>query len=166
VISSPLRFWILVLSLVGWNNVPAFAAVTLEVAPADGAKSRDLDFDMGASERVVVRRVKLTIAIDSDSPGRYQVFQRVNAPLANANGTEFSLKAIQFFSETSGRGDLRAPNPVPLEMGEQVVYDSDSEGSPIELTITYTVVPYGQEEEGPEAGDYQSSITYGVRQSS
>mgnify|MGYP001573665905 CR=1 FL=1 len=159
----------LVLSLVGWSNVSAFAAVTLEVAPADGANSRDLDFEtvesMGpqgeeALERVVVRRVRVTI---SDSSNRYQVFQRVNAPLTNSNGTEFPLKAIRFFLSTAGRGDLRVPNPVPLEMGERVVYDSDATGSPTELLFNYTVeVPYGQ-----EAGQYQGgSISYVVTPSS
>jgi hypothetical protein len=106
---------------------------------------------------VVVRRVRLTI--DSHSTGRYQVFQRMNAPWLNPAGKEFPLGAVRFFvSESPARGDVRVPNPTPLVVGDQEIYLSDAAGSDTELVITYSVqVPPGQ-----QAGRYQTSVSYRV----
>jgi hypothetical protein len=105
----------------------------------------------------VVRRVKLTI--QNTSGGRYQVFQRVNAPWTTPSGATFPLEAVRFFvSETVPKGDVRLPNPIPLEMRDQELYISDSAGSSTELIITYIVqTPVEQ-----SAGEYHTTLSYRV----
>jgi len=143
---------------------PARCEVTLQVTPVEGAELRDLDFGDAQSIRLsgeapsntVIRRVKLTI--NSNSSGRYQIFQQVNSPWINTLGTELPLPAVKFFvSESTPQGDVRFPSPTPLILGEQDLYISPSGGNR-ELLVTYTVqVPTGQ-----TAGTYHTTITYRV----
>lgn len=163
---TPPRFAFIlgILILIGTDQA-AHAQVTLQVTPVEGAESRDVDFGTvrslgphGESDsETVVRRVRLII--DSQSTGRYQVFQRMNAPWGNLAGEEFPLEPVRFFvSESPARGDVRTPNPVSLAVGDREIYLSDASGSDTELVITYTVqVPQGQ-----QAGRYQTSVSYRV----
>ncbi len=165
-----MRGRLLLVLVIAWmvgSPIPAYAQVTLQVRAIDGGESRNLDFGTANSlgpeggetlhSDTVIRRVRLTIA--SGSSGRYKVFQQVNEPWANPAGEPLPLESIRFqVSETQPRGDVRVPQPTPLELGEKEIYLSDPSGSGTELFVTYTAqIPVGQ-----QAGRYRTSVTYRV----
>ena len=142
----------------------ALAEVTLQVTPAQGGASLEVDFgtvrSLGPDGELetdeVVRQVRLEISSDGGAP--YRVYQRVNGPWTGPAGEEIPLSAIRFLlSETQG-GSNRFPNPAPISLGDQEIFVSDPSGSAETLVITYRLqLPPAQ-----RSGSYRTTVSYQV----
>ncbi len=135
------------------NNERAF---DLTIAPQDQMGS--LDFrNLKPNEPPKQREV--TVEVKSNVGKRYQVNQKLFAPLTSREGqavpgANFTLKT----ESISTKGTLRYPQPQAIKEGEMTLLVSDASGSPDSFKIIYEL-SFPKE---LKAGDYSTRITYSL----
>jgi hypothetical protein len=135
------------------NNARTF---DLAIAPQDQMGS--LDFRNLKPNQPPKQR-EVTVEIKSNIGKRYQVNQKLFAPLTNREGqivpgANFTLKT----ESISTKGSLRYPQPQAIKEGEMTLLVSDAAGSPDSFKIIYEL-SFPKE---LKAGDYSTRITYSL----
>ncbi len=137
----------------------SFAAITLNVSPADGSSSLKLEQAyLGLDNKKDVR-----LRVTSTDGKRYQVFARLLEPMVNEKGESLDLHAVSLatVSNSNTSGTLYSQNEERLSMGEQMLYSSGQNGESDSFTIAYALNP----NEVKTSGNYSGRMVYTARSS-
>ncbi len=101
----------------------------------------------------------IRVRIDSDISTRYQVVQRIIAPLQERNNPQLNLSDHFLFRGVSGTnrfGDLRAPETEAVVRSDEIMYVSDSVGHADTFTLVYALKDLLR----ISPGDYSGRISF------
>ncbi len=118
----------------------AEATFTLSVTPYEGGY--DLRFGRVS---YIVDRVNREVIIDvnTDIGTRYQVIQSVLEPLSNNEGDRIRQSNFLIYGirGTNRVGTLNVEQEIPVSIGRQVLYTSNSAGEADSFTLVYSIIP-------------------------
>ncbi len=137
----------------------SFAAISLNVTPADGSSSLKLEQAyLGLDNKKDVR-----IRVTATDGKRYQVFARVLDPIVNEKGESLDVRSVSLATMASSNtsGTLYLQNENPLSMGEQLIYSSGQNGESDSFTITYALSPQNIS----SGGNYSGRLVFTARSS-
>lgn len=115
----------------------ALAEVHLSINPTDGSNS--LRFERYSSGLDIKKGLRLRIA--SSGGKRYQIFQRMAAPIVNEKGESLDLQAIEMAAvfNSNASGTLYLQNGDHLSYSEQLIYSSGQGGEGDSFLLDYAV---------------------------
>lgn len=126
------------------------------VVPSDGISFNRVVANSPAQEKEVI------IKVYSNLRKPYQVSQNLQALMTNEKGEQI---AQDYFTQKvemplGSRGKTRYNSFMPVEVGEQPLFVSDSQGNAVELKITYKLQGY----QGMRAGNFNAPLQFSLNQ--
>lgn len=126
------------------------------VVPSDGISFNRVVANSPAQEKEVIIRVQ------SNLRKPYQVSQNLQVLMTNEKGEQI---AQDFFTQKvemslGSRGKTKFNSFMPVEVGDRPLFVSDSQGSPVELKITYKLQGY----QGMRAGSFNAPLQFSLNQ--
>ena len=101
---------------------------------------------------------EVDVKVNSNLGKPYTVIQKIGQLMANEKGAEIPGKYYTVRQELNEgvKGRAASSDFVPVETGDQVIFYSDSKGSPAEFKVFYRLSPFP----GMQPGDYKTAIVY------
>lgn len=104
------------------------------------------------------QRRKMDLKIIANTGEQYQVIQNIRTGFTNEDGYELPLKQLTITTAGSKTGTNKFPNQGHLELGDNILFTSDPQGSSDQFAVEYVLeLPVDAKK-----GEYTSETTYSL----
>lgn len=147
---------LIVLSSLTFPENCTAAFFSLSASPYEGGYNLNFDKITPASGHV---NKEVTITVNSDIAKQYRITQTLFEPLSSMRGASLPSNGFLVYGlRGSNRSGTLTEQSIPVSMGRQVIYTSDTQGSPDSFTLVFDLAIPGD----IESGSYRGRIGFSL----
>ena len=135
-------------------EIQARKSFDMEVTTEQGLSFSNVKPSLPPQERIVVIKVK------SNLKRPYQVIQTIYSPMTDEKGNILPENYFTMQQQLleKNKGSVSFPGFAPVKTGDEVIFNSDAQGSPASFKITYKLTPSFD----IAAGNYKTQVKYSL----